>query len=103
MPGWEMNEPLDLKTLGIEARFQREYKRVMAALEKGDKGTVTIKLEIKRDKDMETLVDLTTSVSSTAPAKRRRTQGRIGEKGIFVEAVPEPQDNVVTLFERSEQ
>jgi hypothetical protein len=95
MPGWEMNDPLDLKAMGIEKEFQREYRRVIAALDKGEKGSITMKLEIKRDKDMETMVDLSSSITSTVPARKRKTMGRLAEGGICIEAIQDPVSNLV--------
>ena len=99
MPGWEMNDQLDLKAVGLEADFQREYKRVIAALDKGEKGSITIKMEIKRSKEMDTMVELASSIASTVPARKRKTMGRLGENCICIEAETEPQNNVLTLFD----
>lgn len=67
MTAWGMNDELDLKTIGIEADFQAAYKKVLSLLQKGDSGTVILKINIKKSEEMDTMVELATSVSMSAP------------------------------------
>lgn len=94
-----MDDPLDLQAIGVEKDFQAAYKKVLTLLQKGDSGSVTIKVGIKRPEEMDTMVELTTAVSMSAPPpKKKKLLGRIdGEGAIKVEAIQE-ENNVIALF-----
>ena len=101
---YSMEEPLSLASIGAEQDVQESYRKVLSLLKKGESGSVTLKLTIKRPEEMETMVTLETEIKMSAPPpKKRRTMGRIGQEGIFVEPASEPPSNVLTLFEGAER
>lgn len=101
MTSWGMNDELDLKNIGVETDFQSAYRKVLSLLQKGDTGSVTLKLSIKKSEEMDTMVELATSVSMSAPPpKKRKTLGCLdADGGIKVAAIQGNNSNVLTLFE----
>ena len=101
---YSMKEPLTLESVGAEKDFQEAVQKVLRLLQKGESGSVTLKLTMKRPVDMDTMLELATEVGMSAPpAKKRRTMGRIGADGIYVETPQGPAQNVIQFREQGGQ
>lgn len=51
----------------LKEDFEKHYTDVLNSLKKGDKGSVTIKVELNRPKDMDTLINTIYEISSKKP------------------------------------
>jgi hypothetical protein len=106
MAGFNMDEPITLAHIGIEKDFNDALSKLIPLIGKGEKGTVTIKVEMARPEELDTMLTLTTSVGTSAPApKKRKNMARIGDGKIYVEPVPieaEPDPGLVLAFDKKE-
>lgn len=63
----------------LENDFQEKYRDVINSLKKGQKGSVSIKLEFERPADMDSLLTISYEVSVTKPKKKVATIASIEE------------------------
>ena len=104
MTGFNMSEPITLEHIGIEKDFNDAIGKIIPLIGKGEKGTVTIKIELARPEELDTMLTLTTSVGTSAPTpKKRKSMARLGDGKVYVEPIPEEQSNVLTLFETKKE
>lgn len=80
----EYNVSLSLANLAegrLDQEFQTLYKKTLAAIKPGEKGSVTVTVTLARVKDTETMVEVGYSIKATTPARKRSSMAIIkGEK-----------------------
>jgi len=102
-----MDEPITLAHIGIEKDFNDALSKLIPLIGKGEKGTVTIKVELARPEELDTMLTLTTAVGTSAPApKKRKAMARLGDGKVYVEPIPEekePENGLVLAFDQKKE
>jgi hypothetical protein len=97
-----METPLSLSTVcggSLEQEFQEQYGALLTKLRDGDKGTLTISLEMRRVKDTATMVELGYKISSKYPTKAKSSVCQIDADGKLLTEEPPKKVANMTLFQ----
>jgi hypothetical protein len=104
MTGFSMEEQITLAHIGIEKDFSEAVAKLVPLIGKEEKGTITIKVELARPEGLDTMLNITTSVGTSAPApKKRKTMGRLGDGKVYIEPMSEQPDNNLVLFKNEKE
>lgn len=92
----------------LEGDFKEKYTDVINSLKKGEKGSVTIKIEMDRPKDMDSLVSINYAISSTKPKRKVGSMAAISEDHqekliLMTDAPPKINYENVTILEKERE
>lgn len=92
----------------LEQDFQDKYRDVINSLKKGQKGSITIKIELSRPADMDSLVNTSYELSISKPKKKVASIAAIAEdkqEQLFLKTDAPPKVNYsnVTILEKQKE
>lgn len=79
----EYNTPISLANVcdgALEQEFVETYPKVLAALKKGQKGSIKITVELERPENLDTLVNIGFKITPTFPSRKRVGIAQITDK-----------------------
>lgn len=92
-------EPLTLANLcggELAADFEAKVKEILAGTKAGQKGTVSISIEVQRTPNTQTMLDISYSIKHTLPAKKKGSVCVInGANNVLTEPVRVQRPKVV--------
>lgn len=94
----QYNTPINLTNVcdgNLEAAFQVAYQQVLASLKKGQKGSISITLEMERPANLDTLVNIGYKLTPKFPATSKISVAQISEDGSL--KVERPTERLVQL------
>lgn len=104
LPNQDTKEALTLSNIcegALEEEFQSLYPAILSQLKEGDKGSISITVEMARVKDTSSMVTTSFKVTPKFPARKRAMVGQIAKGKLFAEKVA-PKVRQMTLLDRDE-
>ena len=105
MPTGNFDTPLSLATVcegDLEEEFQEMYPKLIAALREGDKGTITITLEIARIENTDSMLKVGYKIKPQLPSKGKASICAITKGNKLLSEAPVQKPHIVPLFSKSE-